>query len=401
MERIDVPGLAGALGVKAAPRLLFVVTEDWYFCSHRLYLACAAKAAGFDVAVATRVARHGDQIRDAGIRLQPLQMVRGGISPWQEVVAFFDLVRIFREERPDILHLVAVKPVIYGGLAARLAGIRRIVSALPGLGYVFSSARPKARLLRPFVRMAYRLLLRGRQKRLILQNPDDVKLFIGMGLASQDSIRLIRGSGVDTRLFAPVPEPGGMPLIVLPARMLWDKGVGEFVAAAHELRSRGIVARFVMVGDTDAENPASIPEGQLKDWMAQGLVEWWGRRDDMPLVLSQSALVCLPSYREGLPKALLEAASCGRAIVTSDVPGCREIVQNGENGLLVPAGDAMALAGALAFLLQDATERHRMGECGRAKVLGEFSQELVSQATIEVYQELLDADPAGSPNTPT
>lgn len=401
MERIDVPGLAGALGVKAAPRLLFVVTEDWYFCSHRLYLACAAKAAGFDVAVATRVARHGDQIRDAGIRLQPLQMVRGGISPWQEVVAFFDLVRIFREERPDILHLVAVKPVIYGGLAARLAGIRRIVSALPGLGYVFSSARPKARLLRPFVRMAYRLLLRGRQKRLILQNPDDVKLFIGMGLASQDSIRLIRGSGVDTRLFAPVPEPGGMPLIVLPARMLWDKGVGEFVAAAHELRSRGIVARFVMVGDTDAENPASIPEGQLKDWMAQGLVEWWGRRDDMPLVLSQSALVCLPSYREGLPKALLEAASCGRAIVTSDVPGCREIVQNGENGLLVPAGDAMALAGALAFLLQDAAERHRMGECGRAKVLGEFSQELVSQATIEVYQELLDADPAGSPNTPT
>ena len=261
MERIDVPGLAGALGVKAAPRLLFVVTEDWYFCSHRLYLACAAKAAGFDVAVATRVARHGDQIRDAGIRLQPLQMVRGGISPWQEVVAFFDLVRIFREERPDILHLVAVKPVIYGGLAARLAGIRRIVSALPGLGYVFSSARPKARLLRPFVRMAYRLLLRGRQKRLILQNPDDVKLFIGMGLASQDSIRLIRGSGVDTRLFAPVPEPGGMPLIVLPARMLWDKGVGEFVAAAHELWSRGIVARFVMVGDTDAENPASIPKG--------------------------------------------------------------------------------------------------------------------------------------------
>jgi glycosyltransferase involved in cell wall biosynthesis len=380
--------VAGTLVVTAPPRLLFVVTEDWYFCSHRLYLACAAKVAGFDVSVATRVAGHGERIRAAGLRLYPLNMVRGGTNPWQEIFAFLNLVRIFREERPDIVHLVAVKPVIYGSLAAFFTGIGRVVSALPGLGYVFSSDRSKARLLRPLVRMAYRRLLSGAGKRLILQNPDDVRLFVSLGLAREDSIRLIRGSGVDTQRYAPALEPDGAPLVVLPARMLWDKGVGEFVAAARELRSCGVDARFALVGDADMENPASIPRRQLKEWTDEGVVEWWGQRDDMPNVFCQSALVCLPSYREGLPKALLEAASCGRAIVTSDVPGCREIVCHGDNGLLVPGRDAAALAAALAHLLQRPDERRRMGDRGRHRVLAEFSQESVSQATIAVYREL-------------
>jgi len=185
---------------------------------------------------------------------------------------------------------------------------------------------------------------------LILQNPDDVRLFVSLGLAREDSIRLIRGSGVDTQRYAPALEPDGAPLVVLPARMLWDKGVGEFVAAARELRSCGVDARFALVGDADMENPASIPRRQLKEWTDEGVVEWWGQRDDMPNVFCQSALVCLPSYREGLPKALLEAASCGRAIVTSDVPGCREIVCHGDNGLLVPGRDAAALAAFLPYV---------------------------------------------------
>jgi glycosyltransferase involved in cell wall biosynthesis len=246
--------------------------------------------------------------------------------------------------------------------------------------------------------MAYRRLLSGEGKRLILQNPDDVRLFVSLGLAREDSIRLIRGSGVDTHRFAPVPEPDGAPLVILPARMLWDKGVGEFVAAARILRQRGVQARFALVGDTDEENPASISQGQLESWARDGVVEWWGRRDDMPEVLRRSALVCLPSYREGLPKALLEAASCGRAIVTSDVPGCREIVHHDHNGLLVPAQNADVLADALARMLEQPEERHRMGRNGRELVLGEFSQESVSQATLAVYHELLGCTVGASAN---
>lgn len=378
-------------GATSGPRLLFVVAEDWYFCSHRLHIAVAARQAGYDVAVATRVGRDAARIEAAGLRVHPIGLARGGLNPWRELASFLELLRVYRRERPDLAHHVAVKPVIYGSLAARLSGVPRVVNALAGLGFLFSSASLKARLLRPLATAAYRLLLGGRGRLLILQNPDDRDLFVARGLAPAASIRLIRGSGVDTARFCARPESAGAPLVVLPARLLRDKGVVEFVAAARLLRARGIDARFALVGAADPQNPASLAPAQIEAWRAEGVVEVWGQCDDMPEVYAQSALVCLPSYREGLPKALLEAASCGRAIVATDVPGCREIVAHGDNGLLVPPRDAAALAEAMATLLGDAAMRARMGARGRERAIAEFADGRVAEATLAVYRELLAA----------
>jgi glycosyltransferase involved in cell wall biosynthesis len=213
-------------------------------------------------------------------------------------------------------------------------------------------------------------------------------MHVASGIVSPERVRLIRGSGVDIERFAPTPEPVGMPVVMLPSRMLWDKGVGEFVESAQLLKSRGVVARFVLVGDSDPENPAAISVAQLESWRDSGVVEWWGRCEDMPQVLAQASIVCLPSYREGLPKALLEAAACSRPLVSCDVPGCREIVRHGENGLLVPLRDAMALAGAIEKLLGDPGLRAAMGKRGRSLVEAEFSESLVAAQTLAIYREM-------------
>ena len=364
------------------PKLLFFVTEDWYFCSHRLALAVAAREAGFGVVVVTRVREHGEVIRRAGLDLIPFEISRRGLNPFRELGALTRLTDLYRREKPDLVHHVAMKPVLYGTLAARLAGVPHIVNALAGMGWLFTSASLMARFIKPLVALTFRFLLR--QTSVIVQNPDDAALMAGIGLGRT---RLIRGSGVDAKAFRPGIEPNGTPLVVLPARMLWDKGVGEFVEAARQLKARGVVACFALVGEPDPENPASVSKAQLAAWHAETVVEWWGQRANMPQILAQAHVVCLPSYREGLPKALLEAAACGRPIVTTNVPGCREIVRDGDNGLLVPVCDAPALAEALARLIADPDMRRRMGERGRALVVGEFSQERVIAETLAVYRE--------------
>jgi glycosyltransferase involved in cell wall biosynthesis len=370
-------------------RLLYLVTEDWYFCSHRLPLAVAARAAGYEVAVATRVSVHAEQICAAGLQLVPLGLSRRGQNPLRELGSVAEIVRVYRRVRPDIVHHVALKPVLYGSLAARFSRVPAVVNALAGLGYVFSSADLKARVLRPVVRAAYHLLLDGSNRRLIVQNPDDRDLFSRDGLVDPSRIHLIRGSGVELSRFAAAPEPDGLPLVVLPARMLRDKGVEEFVAAARSLKQQGIGARFALVGDPDAENPAAIDEATLRRWHREGVVEYWGWREDMTAVLRECHLVCLPSYREGLPKALIEAAASARAIVTCDVPGCRDVVTEGENGLLVPPRDSAALANALRRLIVDPQLRARMGARGRQRAVAEFSVERVIADTLSLYRQLL------------
>lgn len=370
------------------PKLIFLVTEDWYFCSHRLPLACAARDAGFDVAVATRVTAHGERIRSAGLRLIPIALRRSSRNPWSELQAIREIAAIYRREKPDIVHHVAMKPVLYGSLAAKIAGVPHTVNALAGMGYVFTSQNASARLLRPWIILAFRFLLRN--TRVILQNPDDRDSLLSAGILNESQAVLIRGSGVDTDVFRYTPEPDtGTPLIVLPARMLWDKGVGEFVAAAEMLRKDGIAANFVLAGERDADNPAAISLEQLQQWHAAGTVTWLGKQEDMPALLARSHIVCLPSYREGLPKALLEAASSGRAIVATDVPGCREVVRHGENGLLVSPRDSTALAHALRQLIEDAALRRRYGRNGRAIAEQEFSVARVSAETLALYRELL------------
>ena len=370
-------------------RLLYLVTEDWYFCSHRLPLAVAASAAGYEVVVATRVSVHAEQIRAAGLQLVPLGLSRRGQNPLRELASVAEIVRVYRRVRPDIVHHVALKPVLYGSLAARFSRVPAVVNALAGLGYVFSSADLKARVLRPVVRAAYHLLLDGSNRRLIVQNPDDRDLFSRDGLVDPSRIHLIRGSGVELSRFAATPEPDGLPLVILPARMLRDKGVEEFVAAARSLKQQGIGARFALVGDPDPENPAAIGEATLRRWHCEGVVEYWGWREDMTAVLRECHLVCLPSYREGLPKALIEAAASARAIVTCDVPGCRDVVTEGDNGLLVPPRDSAALANALRRLIVDPQLRARMGARGRQRAVAEFSVEHVITDTLSVYRQLL------------
>lgn len=390
----DVRGMAGsAKSVTKIPKLLFLVTEDWYFCSHRLPIACAARDAGFEVVVATRVRDHGAPIRSAGLKLIPLRLRRGNHNLLGEIGGLAQLIEIYREERPDIVHHVAMKPILYGSLASRLTGVPAVVNAFAGMGYLFISSGWKARALKAAVMPAFRKLLRHPNGRVIIQNPDDIRMLTSSDIISERSVSFIRGSGVDTEAFSPSQEPAGAPRVVLPARILRDKGVREFVDAARILKKENVRCGFVLAGRTDPDNPSSISEEEIRAWQEEGVVTWLGHREDMPQVYSGSHIVCLPSYREGLPKALLEAAASGRPIVATDVPGCREIVRDGENGYLVPERDSKKLASALRRLIESPSLRLDMGMRGREIALAEFSIERVAKDTLRVYDELLLAMP--------
>lgn len=363
------------------PRLVYLVTEDWYFASHRLPLAVAAEQAGFEVTVITRCEAKCKAIRAAGIEVVPFAMARRGVNPFGLLREVVTLARLYRRLRPDLVHHVALRPVVAGGLAARLARVPGVVSAIAGMGYAFTAGRGG------WLAFVLRALLRAALRRgpVIVQNPDDAQAVRALGVAPE-RIRLIPGAGVDVHAFSPRPEPDGAPVVMLASRLLWDKGVGEFVETARRLAGR---ARFVLVGSPDPGNPASVPEDVLRQWTAEGVVEWWGAREDMPKTLAQAAVVCLPSYREGLPKVLLEAMACGRPVVTTDAPGCRDCVRDGDNGLLVPVKDAGALAAAVSRLLEDPELRRRMGGRGRQRAVEEFRQERVIEATLAVYREVL------------
>ncbi len=371
------------------PKLLFLITEDWYFWSHRLPIARAARDQGFTVIIGTHVQDHGELIRQEGFTLIPIRLRRRSKNPLQELLSLIELIGIYQREKPQIVHHVAMKPVLYGSIAARLAGVPSVVNALAGLGYVFIPTRKLAILLRSVIKPLLRAILNTPGGSLILQNPDDCSLFFEQGLCGKNQIIMIRGSGVDTKQFAPQPEPDGVPVVMLASRMLWDKGVGEFVNAVKKLRAGNVRARFVLVGRIDEDNPASIPVPVLNEWHNSGVIEWWGNQENMPEVFAQAHVVTLPSYREGLPKVLLEAAACGRPLVATDVPGCREIVRNGDNGFLVPLRDVGALADALLRLIADRNLRQKMGARGRQIALRDFSEETVVSATMAVYRQSL------------
>lgn len=373
-------------------KFLFLVTEDWYFCSHRLPLAIAARKVGHEVVVATCIAHQKHYIESFGIRVVPLRcMKRSSLNLFRELATFIELLSIFRRERPDLVHMVALKPVVYGSLAAKLIGIPARVNALGGLGFIFSSNRLLARLLRPIFLRVFRFVFNDSRSRLILQNQDDLILVTDRAGVDRRGVCLIRSAGVDLDQYTPLDLPAGLAVVMLASRMLWDKGVGEFVAAARALHGQGVHARFVLVGEPDAESPLSVPREQLRQWSESGVVEWWGYRTDMPTVLSKASVVCLPSYYgEGVPKVLIEAMACGRAIVTTDMPGCRDLIQSGKNGLLVSPKDPVGLANGLAALLRDRSRCQEMGMEGRRIVEREFSLKRVTQETMAVYEELLD-----------
>lgn len=370
--------------------LVFVVNHAGYFLTHRLPLALAAKGDGYDVHILTPRSRHVPMIQEAGLSWREIRLDRSGRNPLNELRTIRDLVRAYRELRPAIVHHVTAKPVLYGTLAARIARVPAVVNAIAGLGHVFVSRGAAAALLRFGVGNGYRLILRHPRMRVIFQNDDDRSLFVRKGWLKEAQTVLIAGSGVDPDVFTPRAsgEAAAISAVVFASRMLRSKGLPEFIEAVQLLNARGVRARYLLVGDADPDNPASVTEDELRAWANIPGVEYWGRRNDMPEVFVQSDIACLPSHREGMPKSLLEAASCALPIVTTDVPGCRHVVRDGENGLLVPLQNASAIAEALEKLITQPELRRTMGAKGRERLLREFSLNAVVASTLRLYAEL-------------
>jgi len=371
--------------------LLFVVNIPEFFLSHRLPLAMAARDAGYRVHVATGPGSGSacDQVAALGFTHHLLPLSRSGRNPLAELRSLWALYRLMCKVRPDIVHLVTIKPVLYGGMMARLSGVPAVVAAVSGLGTVFvaqAGIRPHLRL---GVEWLYRFALGHSNIRVVLQNPDDRAALIGMGAVRDEQAALIRGSGVSLADYPMRPEPEGVPVVTFAARLLKDKGVMEFVDAARIFKARGVAARFWLAGSPDPGNLTSISEDDVLQWNQDGLVEVLGYQGDIPDLFANSNLIVLPSYREGLPKALIEAAACGRAVVTTDVPGCRDAIEPGKTGLLVPARDAVALADAVQSLIEDPVRRKQMGASGRALAEREFTIEKVVDAHLAIYRELL------------
>lgn len=377
------------LEMKTRPRVLFVVTEDWYFWLHWVGLARAARDAGFEVSLATRVQQHGLEIAQQGIKLFPIGLLRRSLNPIRESLAVLELTRLYRSEKPDIVYQVAFKPILYGSVAARLAGIPFVVNVFAGLGYTYTSENITTQLLRLFLRTGLKAACAHAGTITVFQNEEDRAQLIRDCTVEERQTRVIRGTGVDVKRFQPMGERGQRPIVLLACRMLWDKGVGEFVEAARLVKRFEPDARFVLAGRCDEDNPASLRPNQLHQWQAEGVIEWWGHRNDMPNVVGRAAIVVLPSYREGLPVSLMEAAACGKAIVATDVPGCRDVVRHGVNGLLVPPKDAGALADAITTLLNNEGLRDELGRRGRDIAVKEFSARAVVGQTLALYRELL------------
>ena len=375
----------------AMARLLYLVSEDWYFLSHRLPMARAARDAGHEVHVATRVANGGAAIRAEGFKLHPLNWRRGSTNPLAFLQAVMAARGVYRALAPDLVHQIALWPAIVGSLAGvGLPGVR--LSALAGLGFAFTSDAPKARAVRTVLRPLLRHLLGASGSAVLVQNPDDQALMASLGI-DPAQIFLIPGSGVDSRELLPLPEPDGPLTIAYVGRLLADKGVRELARAHALLVRRGVNVRLLIAGDADPANPASIPLEEIEAWRAQPGIELLGHVADIRQVWAEAHIAVLPSRREGLPKSLLEAAACGRPIVATDVPGCREIARAGLNALLVPPDDAVALADAIERLAADPALRARFGSAGRQLVEDNFSSEQIGRDVVTLYDQLLRRTP--------
>jgi glycosyltransferase involved in cell wall biosynthesis len=367
----------------ARPKLLYFVTEDWYFVSHRLKLAIAAKKAGYDVVVVCRVRNHHQQIIDAGLKLIPFENSRGGTNILFELNTLFRLIKLYIKEKPVIIHQIAIKPVLYGSIARFFYGRPIMINAFAGMGWLRPANQGNIFLKKIIHWVIGKVIKSGYT---IVQNINDKEEILSMGL-KESKVRLISGSGVDLNLFNSCPPPHGHPIVVLPARLLWDKGVGEFIEAAEIILKKNIAVKFVLAGQPDKENPLAISDESISTWVKNGIVTHLGWVSDMAKLLEKCNIVCLPSYGEGLPKSLIEAAAAARPIVTTDVPGCREVVEHGVNGLIVPPKDPVALADALEILILNPCLRLKMGGLGRSIAESKFGIDLIISKTLAVYEE--------------
>lgn len=374
-------------------RIVFVVTEDWFFASHFLPMARAAREAGAEVAVVTRVRAHREVIEAAGVRVVALEAERRSLNPMKAGYAAGRLAAILKDERADLVHCIALRSILLGGAAAVLAGIPRRVYALTGLGFLGARRDPVGRAGLAAIRLLLRGPLQSRATVFLFENPDDPRL-LGLDPADAGRVAIVGGAGIDPDLFTPAPLPPAPPLrIAIVSRMLWSKGIDVAVEAVRLARGRGAALELSLYGAPDRSNPRSVSEATLQDWSREPGIAWLGRAADVPALWAAHQVCCLPSRGgEGLPRSLLEGAACGRAIVTSDVPGCRTLVRDGREGLLVPPGDAAALARAFERLAQDHDLVLRLGEAARARVLDGFTEHDVGEAVLALYRRLLEAD---------
>lgn len=369
--------------------VLFVVNSPEFFLSHRLPIAVAAKEAGYEVHVASAAGDSVEAIRKQGFYHHSINFSRSGQNPIVELATLMSLFRLLQKVKPDLVHLITIKPVLYGGIAARLVGVPGVVAAVSGMGTVFLADSAFAKIRRWLIAKLYSAAFKQKHLRIIFQNPDDRDSVAAFCALKGDSTRLIRGSGVSLVEYPCVPEQEvARPVVVMAARLLRDKGVLEFVEAARILRDRGTLAQMRLIGSADPGNLTSVTEHQLAGWGKEGVVEIMGYRADIAEQYAGAHIVCLPSYREGLPKSLVEAAACGRAVVTTDVPGCRDAIAPGETGLLVPVRNPVALADAIEKLIENTWLRREMGAAGRVLAENEFSIEKIVAEHLKIYDEV-------------
>jgi glycosyltransferase involved in cell wall biosynthesis len=373
--------------------LLVILNDVGNYHTHRAPVIEAAAEAGYDVEVAVPEATF-DEAPDSSADFVTYHLDRESLNPFRELRSLTSLTKLVSDRDPDLLHPHTIKPVIYGGIAARVAGVPAVISTITGLGWVFASESTKGQIVEKGIQRAYRSAFAHPNHVVLFQNRDDQGLFVEEGLLAADQARLVPGSGVDTERFQPreeLPEP---PVIMLPSRMIYDKGVDDFVEAARRCHDAGVEASFVLVGETDPGNPNTISTEQLREWDEEGPVEWWGWSDDMATTLNQASIVCLPTrYREGVPKVLLEAAASGRPIVTTDAPGCRDLVEDGENGILVPPGEPRKLTETLTELVINPSLQRSLGKRARQIAIEEYRVEEVVDTTLQAYRDALDEKP--------
>jgi glycosyltransferase involved in cell wall biosynthesis len=371
------------------PKLHFVVNEDWAFVSHFFERAVAAQSAGYKVDISAHCGEKQAVLEGAGFTIYPHNISRSGTNPFIEIRNLFAMIKVFRKSKPDIIHLIALKPIVIGAIAARIYGKAQVVCAPIGMGYLFSSNDRKARLLQPLVRFVLRRLLRLKNTQVIIENDEDCESLVSGNFVKMSNIQVIKGAGVDLSLYKAIPENLEAQVVTMFSRVLRDKGVLDYVEAAQIVHREFPNALFQLVGDCDPGNPTSFSESEVRSWESAGSIKWLGYRTDVPELLAASNIVCLPSYREGLPKTLIEACAAQRAIVATDVTGCREVVSHGSNGLLTPVRKPEKLAEAISLLLGDPIQRTTFAKNGRVRAETEFASSIVIKRTLSVYEKVL------------
>ena len=372
------------------PKIILSANTDWYLYNFRKALALRLQENDFEVVFVTPSGKYASQFEALGLKWISWKLDRKTISLWKEIQSFFHILQIYRSQRPDIVHHHTIKSVLYGSLAAQLVGVPGIVNSITGLGYVFLESDFQAAFLKKIITPFYKWAHRFQNSVAVFENQPDRDYFIRAGFIPEERSILIESIGADPVQFYPVPEPVQNPFVVLMAgRLLWDKGVGIFVEAARMLKPE-INARFILVGEPDLGNPASIDPETLQRWHDEVIIEWWGWQSDMQSVYARSHVVVLPTmYGEGVPTTLIEGAACGRALIGSDTPGCRPVIQPGVNGFLIPQNDSTALAQAIEQLANDPYLRQKMGKNGREIFLEKFTYEKVNHTMMEVFAKLL------------